>query len=151
MNRATRSRFPLLLFVLGMPSIGIAAYGAYVALFDHILEKSEAWHLKVEEVKGTSPQLKITIDPTEGWAVVRRVSVERNGSEMTILYHLGLSGKAPPAVIWGKPYTLTLPDSVTEVRFGRRSETIWVRRNPAKSSRDATNSPVLGPAMMRST
>jgi hypothetical protein len=133
MNRTTRLRLAIIFFIGCMPCIGIAAYKAYAALFDHVVEKSEAWHLRVEEVKGTSPlELKITIDPNQGWAVIRRVSVKSHGSELTLLYHVGLSGKAPPAVIWGKPYTLTVPDSVSEVRFGHRSETIWVRSNPAK-------------------
>jgi hypothetical protein len=133
MNRTTRFSLVIFVFVGCVSCIGLAAYKAYEALFDRILEKSEAWHLNVEEVQGTSPlELTITIDPNQGWAVVRRISIKRDGSELTLLYHLGLSGKARPAVIWGKPYTLTVPDSVTEVRFGRPSETIWLRSGSAK-------------------
>lgn len=132
MNRASRLRLARVILVVCLSVLGIAAYKVYSALYNHLLERSEALHLKVEEVRGTSPlELKITVDTNQGFTVIRRISVNRNGGEMTLLYHIGLSGDAPPAVFWGKPYTLTVADSVNEVRFGPRSETIWRRSNSA--------------------
>jgi hypothetical protein len=134
MNKTSRFRLVVLIILVAcLSALGMAAYKAYSAFYNHVLEKSEAWHLKVEEVRGNSPlELKITIDANQAWAVIRRISVNSNDGEMTLLYHIGLSGNAPPAVNWGKPYTLIVPESVTEVRFGPRSETIWRRTNSAK-------------------
>jgi len=35
--------------------LSVAGYKAYAAHYNRILEQSEAWHLRVEEVNGTSP------------------------------------------------------------------------------------------------
>ena len=123
-----RHRF-LVVFSLALVSIiGLAAYNAYSAFYNHIMEKSEAWHLKVEEVNGTHPlQLRIMIDPLGSAPIIRGVSVKTHGAEMTIMYHLALSGLAKPNLTWGEVYVLTVPDSVKDVRFGRSNELIWQR------------------------
>lgn len=126
----TRHRILVVLLLAVASIIGFSAYKLYSALYDHIMEKSEIWDLRVEEVSGTHPlQLKITTDIRNGFQIVRSVSVKTHGDEMTIFYHLALAGRGKPALYWGLPYTVTIPDSVKELRFGHREEVIWQRRN----------------------
>lgn len=133
MTKTVLSRFVLVLLVACLFALGMAAFKAYTILYNHILERSEAWHLRVEEVSRTFPlQLRITTDTIQSAPVIRSVTVKRHGSEMTVLYHLAVAGLAKPALNWGEAYVLIVPDSVSEVRFGRRSEIIWRRSNPRK-------------------
>jgi hypothetical protein len=131
MLRKRRAKVKTVAVILAILSIvGIATYKVYSALYNHIMEKSEALHLRVEETSGTHPlQLRITTDPLGSAPIIRSVSVKTHGTEITILYHLALAGLAKPALSWGQVYALTIPDSVKEVRFGRCKEVIWQRRN----------------------
>ena len=119
-----------MLFAFLLSALGIAVYEAYSVFYNHILELSETWHLKVEEVSGTSPvQLRITTGTIQSAPIIRSVSIVKHGGEMTVLYHLAIAGLAKPTLNWGDAYTFTVPDSVNEVRFGRRAEIIWRRSN----------------------
>ena len=122
----TRHRF-LVVFLLAILSVvGIASYKVYSTLYNHVMEKSEAFHLRVEEVSGTRPlQLRITTDPLASAPIIRSISVKTHSAEMTISYHLALAGLAKPTLSWGQAYILTIPDSVKEVRFGHSNELIW--------------------------
>jgi hypothetical protein len=127
-KKTTRFRLALVLLIVFLSALGIAAHMAYTAFYNRILERSEAWRLRFEEVSGTSPlQLKITTDTTQSAPVIRSVTVRRHDKEMTVLYHLALAGLAKPTLNWGEAYSLTVPDSVSEVRFGSHSEVIWHR------------------------
>ena len=126
----TRHSILVVLLLAVVSIVGFSAYKLYSALYDHIMEKSEAVRIRVEEVSGTHPlQLKITTDISNGFEIVRSVSVKTHGAEMTIFYHVALAGLGKPVLYWGLPYTVTIPDSVKELRFGRRKEAIWERRN----------------------
>jgi hypothetical protein len=124
-----RSRI-LFALVLGFLFLsGNAAYNVYAAFYNHIMERSEAWHLTVEEVDGTHPlQLRITTGTVASAPIIRRVTTKRQGRAITVRYHLALAGLAKPELMWGAAYVLTVPDSVSELRFGRRSEVIWQRK-----------------------
>jgi hypothetical protein len=128
MNSAARFRLVLTITVVSLSGLTIAGYKAYAGFYNQILERSEAWHLRVEEVSGTSPlQLRITTDTMQSAPVIRKVTIRRHDSEMTVQYHLALAGLAKPTLNWGEAYTLTIPDSVNEVRFGHHAEVIWRR------------------------
>jgi hypothetical protein len=130
-NKADRSRLVLGLLVVFLAALSVAGYKAYTAFYNQILERSETWHFRVEEVSGTSPlQLRITTDPLESAPVIRKVTIRGHNKEITVLYHLALAGLAKPTLNWGEAYSLTVPDSVNEVRFGRRAEIIWRRSSP---------------------
>jgi hypothetical protein len=130
---STRSRFLLALLAVCLSAVGTAAYKAYAVFYNQILEKSETWHLNVEEVSNTSPlQLRITTGTIQSAPIIRSVTVEERDGEITILYHLAVAGLAKPALNWGEAYVLTVPDSVNEVRFGRHSQVIWRRSTSGK-------------------
>ena len=113
--------------------LGFAGYKAYAVFYNQILEQSETWHFEVEEVSSTSPlRLRITTGTIQSAPIIRNVTIEKHGGEMTVLYHLAIAGLAKPILNWGAPYTFTVPDSVNEVRFGRRAEIIW-RRSKSKN------------------
>jgi hypothetical protein len=132
-NKPNRFRFLLAILIVFFGTLSIAAFKAYNVFYDQILEQSETWHLRVEEVSGTSPlQIRITTDPYQSAAVIRRVTISRRDDELTVLYHLAIAVLAKPSLNWGKPYTLTVPNSVSEVRFGHRAEVIWRRSGPSK-------------------
>jgi hypothetical protein len=127
-NQTARSRLSIGIPVVVLCALSLAGYKAYTTLYDQILERSGTWHLKVEEINGTSPlQLRVTTDTMGSAPVIRKVTTRRHNGEITILYHLALAGLAKPALYWGKAYTLTVPDSVNEVRFGRQEIVIWRR------------------------
>jgi hypothetical protein len=127
MTKNTRLHIVLLLLICAA-ILGAASWAAHSALYDRVLKRSEAWHLKVEEVPLTHPQqLRITVDPDQGFMVIREVTTRTNGRDLNILYHLALSGLAKPRLIWGKALTVTVPDSVTSVSFGPASDMIWRR------------------------
>jgi len=130
-NLTARFRLVLAILVVSLSALSIAGYKAYAALYNRTLERSEAWHLKVEEVSGTSPlQLRITTDTMQSAPVIRKVTIRRHDAEMAVQYHLALAGLAKPTVNWGEAYTLTIPDSVNEVRFGHHADVIWRRSKP---------------------
>jgi hypothetical protein len=130
-NSSARSRLILAVLVVFFSALSIAGYKAYAAFYNRPLERSEAWHLTVEEVSGTSPlQLRITTDTMQSAPVIRRVTIRRRDTEMTVQYHLALAGLAKPTLNWGEAYKLTIPDSVNEVRFGHHGEVIWRRSKP---------------------
>lgn len=126
MRKNARNRLVLLLTCLVF--LGVASWAAYTTLYDRVMKRSEAWHLTVEEEPQTSPlRLKITVDPNQGFLVIRQVTTRTNGTDLNVLYHLAFSGLAKPGLYWGKAFTVTVPDSVTSVSFGPTSETIWQR------------------------
>jgi hypothetical protein len=59
--------------------------------------------------------------------VVRAITAKKRGDSVTVLYHLALAGLAKPKLAWGGAYVLEVPDSVNDVRFGRRGDVIWHR------------------------
>jgi hypothetical protein len=123
-----RSKF-LIGVLLGLAiGVGAVAYAVWTALYDHIMTTSETLHIDVQEINGTHPlQLKIAVQTAESAPVIRTVTARQRGQSVTILYHLALSGLVKPGLGWSEPYVLTVPDSVSEVRFGRESEVIWRR------------------------
>lgn len=126
--KMARSRLRAVILLICAAAVAAISWAAYAELYDRVLKRSEAWHLKVEEVPQTHPQqLKITVDTGQGFMVIRKVTTRTNGRDMNILYHLALSGLANPGQIWGKALTLTVPDSATSVSFGPASDTIWRR------------------------
>lgn len=128
MNKARRFRLVPILFVAFLGALGVAGYKAYTVFYDQILELPQTWHLKVEEMRGTSDlQLEITTGTTQSAPVIRKVTIQRHDREITILYHLAISGLAKPTLNWGEPYRFTVPDSVDEVRFGKNATVIWHR------------------------
>lgn len=132
MDKAARFRLVFAIFVVFLCALSIAGYKAYATFYNQILERPDAWHLRVEEIRGTSPlQLRITTDTTQSAPVIRKVTIRKHDREMTVLYHLASAGLAKPTLNWGEAYTLTVPDSVNEVRFGRHADVIWRRSNPA--------------------
>jgi hypothetical protein len=129
-NKVARFRPVLPILIFSLCALSIAGYKAYAAFYNQILERPDAWHLRVEEVRGTSPlQLRITTDTMMSEPVIRKVTIRRHDREMTLLYHLALAGLAKPTLNWGEAHTLTVPDSVSEVRFGRHADVIWRRSN----------------------
>jgi hypothetical protein len=128
MTKSARFRTAVVLAAALLVAVCIAGYKAYSAFYNQILERSDTWHLKVEEASGTSPlRLRITVDPNQGYMVIREVTTRRSGRDLNVLYHLALVGLAKPKQDWGKAYTLTVPDSVLSVSFGDASEPIWRR------------------------
>ena len=126
MTKHTRSRAALLLICAAF--IGGASWAVYATLYDNVMKRSDAWHLKVEEVSQTHPlQLRITMDANQGYMVIRKVTIRTSKTDLNVLYHLALAGLAKPRQYWGKAYTLTVPDSATSVSFGPAFETIWRR------------------------
>jgi hypothetical protein len=125
----TKTRTPIILLSLTCVAVlGAATWAAYSSLYDRVLKRSEAWHLRVEQESQTHPlQLRITVDPNQGYMVIRQVTTRINGGDLNVLYHLALAGLAKPKPDWGKSYTVTVPDSVSSVSFGPESETIWRR------------------------
>lgn len=122
-----RSRLLIGLLILSS-AIGVTGYRAYSTLYDYIMDRAEAVQLRIEEVSGTHPlQLRVTVGPNQGYLIIRNVTTTTRGANLTIFYHLALVGLAKPVQVWGKPYTLTVPDSVTEVAFGKASDTVWKR------------------------
>ena len=131
MSSAARFRLVLAFVVLSLSALSVAGYKAYAAHYNRILEQSEAWHLRVEEVNGTSPlQLRITTDTLQSAPVIREVTIRRHDPEMTVQYHLALAGLAKPTLNWGEAYTLTVPNSMNEIRFGQHADVIWRRSKP---------------------
>ena len=127
-NKTTGFRIAVVTLVVFLIAIGIAGYKTYSVFYNQILELSEAAHLRVEEVSGTSPlRLKITTETIQSAPIIRSVTIERHDREMTVLYHLAISGLAKPTLNWGEAYSFTVPDSVNEVRFGRQGAIIWRR------------------------
>ncbi len=123
-------RFRVVLILACLMVHCAASYEACAILYDRVMKRSEAWHLKVEEVPSTHPlQLRITMDADQGFMVIRSVTTRTRGRELNVQYHLALSGLAEPRQYWGKAYTLTVPDSVVTVSFGPTLETIWKRTN----------------------
>jgi hypothetical protein len=122
-----RSKFLTGLLIGLAIGIGVIAYAAWSALYDHIMTMGEVQHMKVEEMSGTHPlQLKITFQTGDSALVTRTVTAKQRGQSVTILYHLALTGLVKPEFGWHEPYLLTVPDSVNEVRFGD-SQVIWRR------------------------
>jgi hypothetical protein len=77
-------------------------------------------------------QLSVTTETRQSAPVIRSVTLKRRYKEMTVLYHLALAGLGKPTRNWGEAYVLMVPASVSEVRFGHRSEIIWRRSNRGK-------------------
>ncbi len=126
MANHTRLRAALLLICAAF--IGAASWAIYAVLYDHVMKRSDAWHLKVEQVPLTRPlQLRNTMDANQGFMVIRKVTTRTKENDLNVQYHLALAGLAKPGPHWGKAFTLTVPDSVTSVSFGPASDTIWRR------------------------
>lgn len=133
MIKTTGFRIAVVAIAVFLSALGIAAYKAYAIFYNQILEPSQTWHLRVDEISGTSPlQIRITTDPYLSGEVVRKVTISRRGDGLTVLYHLAIAGLAKPGLNWGEAYTLTVPDSVNKVRFGHDGKIIWHRSRPAK-------------------
>ena len=128
MTKTKRFRFVLSILIVFLGALGLATLKAYNVFYDQILERSDTWHLRVEEVSGTSPlQIRITTDSYQSAPVIRKVTTRSQDHELTVFYHLAIAGLAKPSLNWGEAYTLTVPNSVDEVRFGHRAELIWSR------------------------
>lgn len=123
-----RSRFRLGILFGFLAAIGIAASYAYATFYDQILEESSLTRVKVEELNGTHPlQLRITVQSLNSAQDIRAVTTKRQGESVGVRYHLALAGLVKPQLGWHEPYSLTIPDSVSEVRFGRDSQVVWRR------------------------
>jgi hypothetical protein len=121
-------RLQAVIFIICIATLVAVTWATYAELYNRVLNRSEAWHLRVEEVPETHPQqLRITVDPDQGFMVIREVTTRTRRTDMNVLYHLALSGLAKEEQIWGKPFTLTVPDSVKSVSFGPAYDTIWRR------------------------
>jgi len=123
-----RSRLLLCVLFGFLAAIGIAAYYAYAAFYNQILEESAITRVRVEELNGTHPlQLRITIESLNSAQDIRAVTTKTQMGSVSVQYHLALAGLVKPQLGWHEPYLLTVPDSVNEVSFGRNSQVIWRR------------------------
>lgn len=123
-----RSRFFLGLLLVLLATIGIAGYYAYETFFNQILEESAVTQVKVEVLSDAHPvQLRITVKSVNSGQDIRTVTATRHGESLNVRYHLAVAGLVKPQQDWHKPYSLTVPDSVNQVTFGRGSQVIWRR------------------------
>ena len=123
-----RSRLLLGLLIGFLAAAGIAAYFAYETFYNQTLEESALTQVRVEELNETDPvQLRIIVKSLNSSQDIRKVTASTQGRSISIQYHLALAGLTKSKLGWHEPYLLTVPDSVNEVRFGRRSQLIWRR------------------------
>ncbi len=114
----------------------LAGWYGYSALFNRIMEPVDSVHINVQELNGAHPlRIAIYVDPADGASIVRSVTTKRDGTTITVLYHLALAGLTNQALVWGQPYILTVPDRVGRVQFGRGSRVIWERTVNGSSPR----------------
>jgi hypothetical protein len=131
-----RSRI-LAVVIIGFCAISsIVGYNAYSAFYNHIMEPSEVSQFRVEPVQGTHPlQLRILVETNQSAPVIRAITTKESGTSVTVLYHLALAGLAKPKLSWGHAYLLEVPDSVTDVQFGRHPKVIWHRLKHSRALR----------------
>jgi hypothetical protein len=126
--KTLRKIVPILLTFLAV-GIGVAVYKLYNPLYNVILESNQIAHFNVEEVHGTHhTKLRISGDPMEAFMIVRDISEKKDDSTITVWVHLAMVHLAKPlrSDAW-LAYEFIVPDSVNEVRFGRKSTPIWKR------------------------
>lgn len=93
---------------------------------DMILEAKDVQFFKVEAVKSTgTTKLRISGLAFRSALSVRNITTEKNGSTMIVLVHLGLAKKGTSGSF---AYEVDVPESITEVRFGKESTLIWQRK-----------------------
>jgi len=73
------------------------------------------------------------MEPLGSADVLRTITTKRKDQTLIVLAHVGLSGLVKPNSNWGKNYEVTIPDTVTEVRFGHSTTPIWKRGSPSVS------------------
>ena len=123
-----RSRLLLGVLIGFLAAAGIAAYFAYETFYNQILEESALTQVRVEELNDAHPvQLRIIVKSMNSSQDIRKVTASTYGRSIRVQYHLALAGLTNSKLGWHEPYLLTVPDSVNEVRFGRRSQLIWRR------------------------
>jgi hypothetical protein len=126
----TRSTRKLVLILLGVFVAGssVTAYWLYEGFYNRILESEDIDHFNVEELRETHPTiLRISMQPFGSADVLRTITTKKKSQTLIVFAHSGLSGLVKPNFNWDKDFELTVPDSVNEVRFGRRKTLIWKR------------------------
>jgi hypothetical protein len=113
------------IFVLTVVIAFAAMYRLYIAAHDRILEPIDVVMFKVEEIPGAHPtQLRISGGTSSSAESVYKVTTKTEGATIVVLVHAGIARKGTSGDI---KYELSVPDSVSEVRFGHSSTLIWKR------------------------
>lgn len=118
------------IFVLIVFIACAAMYKLSIAAHDRILEPIDVVMFKVEEIRGTHPtQLRISGGTSSSAESVYKVTTKTEGPTIVVLVHAGIARKGTSGDV---KYELSVPDSVSEVRFGHSSTLIWKRRTSAR-------------------
>jgi hypothetical protein len=131
-------RFALLLALLAAAA-SLPMYWLYNSFYNRTIEVNEVFHLKVQELQGSHPtRLSISGGLITSSEFVRTITEKRTGPAIVISVHLALCGVgfAQPKNGGEIDYEMSVPDSVNEVQFGRRSVVIWRRGSPPAQSGD---------------
>jgi hypothetical protein len=113
------------IFALTVVIAFAAMYRLYIAAYDRILEPIDVVMFKVKEVPGAHPtQLKISGGVSSSAESVYKVTTKTKWATIVVLVHAGIAKKGTTGDV---KYELSVPDSVSEVRFGHSSTLIWKR------------------------
>jgi hypothetical protein len=114
-------------FLLVLLAVG-GCRALYNMFYNVILEAKDVQYLKVEELRATRPvKLKISGHPFYSGMVVRSITAKNDGPVIIVSVHLAAIGLVKPKTSGTFEYELTVPESITEVRFGRSPTPIWKR------------------------
>ena len=113
------------IFVLTVAFAFAVIYVLYIASQDRILEPIDVVMFKTEEIRGAYPtQLRISGGTSSSAESVYKITTKKEGATIVVLVHAGIAKKGTSGDI---KYELSVPDSVSEVRFGHSSTPIWKR------------------------
>jgi hypothetical protein len=99
--------------------------GGCAEMHSTILEAKDVQFFKVEELQAAQPvKLRISGLAFNSAMSVKKITTKIDGSVITVQVQLAL---ARPGTSGSFAYELTVPDSVSEVRFGKGTAPVWKR------------------------
>jgi len=121
-------RSPYILALAAVLALTVT-YRLYIVGHDRMLEPNDLVMFKVEEIPGAHPtQLRISGGTSSSAESIYKITTKTKGPTMVVMVHAGIARKGTSGDI---KYELSVPDSVSGVRFGRSSTLIW-KRNASK-------------------